>query len=209
MGAFDLKGTTGGGRGWNYSYPNRDDYTDNITGTVVEISNPLHRNFSTKEVEYFDPGKTAPKRDWCMTLLKQDGAEVDWMLYGGKSGAAAKACLKALDPQDNRDNVSIEELLGKMVTVSTIAPPAGFSYGQSNPRPWQVIILGEGNQQAVRGVRDLAETDNNGHPVSAQPAVQAPAPAPSPQLAYMQQQAAQALGFQSPADAVYDHDIPF
>lgn len=199
MGIFDLKGSSGGS-GWNYSDPQKPGYSDSLTGTVVEISNPQSINYVTKQPETWPDGN--PKRNLRVAILTQDGEEKGWTF--SPRSLAAKACADALDPGDVRANVQITELLGKNITVFT---PAGV-YNQAHPRNWRVTIIGEGDPNLVRGVVDLAQqADAAAHA----PAQQAPAPQPSPQLSAAQARAAQALGFggEEVPLSVYDHDIPF
>lgn len=224
MSVFDLKGG-GSGNNWNYSDPNKQGFMEMIEGTIVEISNPQSINFGTKKPEFWDDGN--PKRNLCVIVKGRSGQELNW-IFAPKSNAA-NACLAALDPQGDRPQVSIEELLGKMVRIQT---QTGV-YNSQNPRPWWVTILGDGDIQSVRGIKDLSQ----GQPMQQllvpqqQRQVQAPPTqqqAPAPQVQYAQQQAAQALGYapqpaqqqpsapanqapyeQDPTGGYYEQDIPF
>lgn len=193
MGIFDLKG---GSSSWNYHDPSKSGYMTSVTGTVVEISNPQARDYNTGKPKFWDDGN--PVRNLCVTVRGQSGKEVAWF-FSPKS-VAATACLDALDPDGTRDSVSIEELLGKNVTVST----KDGAYNAKHPRPWKVVVNGEGDQSAVRGLKDLSQAQ----PVAAEPEADSP-------VAAAQQRAAEALGFQQPAahvdetGGVYDEDIPF
>lgn len=221
MGMFDLKG--GSSNNWNYSDNTKQNYSEVIGGTVVEIDNPQSINYATKKPETWPDGN--PKRNLRLYILQSNNVEVCWTF--APRSAAAQACLAALDPQDNRDSVSIEELLGKLIMVQT---QPGV-YNQAHPRPWTVLIQGEGNIGAVRGLNDLSK----------QAVQQAQAPAPmaqsyAPQAMAPQTQAQQvvntamnqammaaqqAAGFQGaapvaqpqvasdPTGGYYDQDIPF
>ncbi len=214
MSMFDLKGGSEGNN-WNYSDNTKANYSEWIQGTVVEISNPQARDFNTGAPAVWPDGN--PKRNLMLTLLQNDGTEVTWT-FSPKS-MAANACLAALDPNGSRETVSIEELLGKFVTIQT---QAGV-YNARNPRPWTVVVNGDGQANMVRGLKDLSKPA----PMPGMPAPQ-PAPQPQPQPApsamqAAQQQAAQAMGFQAPPQvnapqvaagsmpptAVYDEGIPF
>ena len=233
MSMFDLKG--GSTNNWNYSDNTKAGYTEMIEGTCVEISNPQALDFSTKQPAFWPDGN--PKRNLQVVLLMKNGQEVSWT-FSPKS-AAANACLASLDPQGTREQVSLDEILGKFVRVQT---QAGV-YNARNPRPWWVTILGDGEASAVRGCKDLSQPQ----PMQAMPA---PAPAPVPtaqkpdvqlamsggaglpmatpnnmyptQFQAAQQAAQQAVAQQNfqqaappvnqvPTDAygVYDQDIPF
>lgn len=176
MGIFDLKG---GSSAWNYSDPNKAGYAEQVQGTVVEISNPQARDFSTGKPAFWDDGN--PKRNLCVTIQKADGKDVQWIFT--PRSKAAEACLKALDPDGTRAEVSIQELLGKLVTVATKAG----AYNAQHPRPWAVRVDGQGTG-AVRGLVDL----------SAPQAQQAPAPAQAP-----------AAGGEEIPEIYTDDDIPF
>lgn len=224
MGIFDLKGSSGGERSWNYAYPDQPNYMPCIEGTVVEVSNPQSINFNSKKPEFWDDGN--PKRNICLTILGKSGKELNWV-FNPKS-VSANACLDALDPENSRPNVSVTELLGRFIRVQT---QEGV-YNKSHPRPWWVTILGDGEANKVRGVVDLSKQQpqqqaqpeapvsqgrNNFGPPPA--AAQPPAQGAEP-MAYAQQAAAQAMGFQQPQQqqpvtpedaytAMYADDIPF
>lgn len=196
MGIFDLKGNSAS---WNYHDEDKPGYMTSITGTVVEISNPQARDYNTGKPRFWDDGN--PVRNLCLTIKGQSGKELAWF-FSPKS-AAAEACLKALDPNDERESVSIEELLGKSVTIST-KPGA---YNAKHPRPWGVVVNGDGDKGSVRGLKDLSQQQ--------QPQLAAEADGADSSVAAAQKKAAEALGFQQPAPAidattsVYDEDIPF
>ena len=194
MGIFDLKG--GSSSGWNYADSSKPGYSETLVGTVVEISNPQKLNYSTKQPEFWQDGN--PKRVLRVTILTDEGQEKGWV-FAPKS-KAADACLLALDPQGMRQSVSIEELLGKRITVQT----QGGVFNAQNPRPWWVTVQGEGNKQAVRGLVDLSQTAQA--PVQPQPA---PAPVQPMQYTPAQQRAAEALGYADPTGGLYDADMPF
>lgn len=208
MSVFDLKG--GNGNNWNYSDNTKANYSEMLEGTVVEISNPQSINYATKQPETWPDGN--PKRNLRL-ILKTQAGELSWTF--APRSAAATACLAALDPQNNRDAVSIEEMLGKMIRIQT----QGGVYNQAHPRPWWVTLLGDGDASAVRGLVDLSKmAGQQTAPAPAQ--VAAPQPAPAP-VAQAMNQAAQAMGFQQPPQAMpaqvtndptggyYDADIPF
>lgn len=210
MSVFDLKGSSGSGNNWNYSRPNEAGYMECIEGTVVEVSNPQSINYATKQPETWSDGN--PKRNLCLVIKGRSGQELAW-IFSPKS-RASEACTMALDPQNAKEHVSIEEILGKMIRVQTQAG----SYNSVNPRPWWVTILGDGDVQAVRGVVDLSKQQA---PVMQK---QASAPliqmaqhiqqetqqqAPAPQIQQAQQQAAQALGYApQPAPPVQQYQQP-
>lgn len=164
MSMFDLKGNSSG---WNYHTPDAPGYMEMIEGTVVEISNPQSINFHTKQLETWPDGN--PKRNLRLIIHGRSGQELAWTFSPKSKGA--EACLAALDPQGMREQVSIEELLGKFVRVQT----QQGQFGPQNPRPWWVTILGDGEANVVRGLKDLSQ------PQGQVPGVPAPAPAPQVQ----------------------------
>lgn len=195
MSVFDLKGNSGSGNNWNYSDSDKPGYMEMIEGTVVEISNPQSLDFMTKQPAFWPDGNA--KRNLRVTIRGRSGQELAWT-FSPKS-KASDACLAALDPQGDRDRVSIEELLGKFIRVQT--KPG--TYNAQKPRPWWITIIGEGETNAVRGLVDLS--------VQAAPAP-APAPTPAPQQQnrteeYNQWQANQYAN--DPTGGYYDADIPF
>lgn len=227
MSVFDLKGSSGG-NGWNYAHPDKPGYMEMIEGTVVEISAPQKRNFQSGKPEFWPDGN--PVLNLCLVIKGRSGNELSW-IFAPKS-KAADACSLALDPTRTREQVSIEEMLGKFVRIQT---QAGV-YNAQNPRPWTVTVLGDGDAGSVRSVVKPQQSAQQQPMPQQQPAPQpqpAPQQQPVPQIQYAQQQAAQALGYQqapapqpqqpmqqqAPANQVpyaddptggyYDQDIPF
>ena len=129
--------------------------------------------------------------------------------------------LPGVDHAGISTQVKVEEVLGKMVRIQT----RPGQYGAGRARPWEFYILGDGDVQAVRGIKDLSlQQAPVQQPQANQPQPQQQAPQ---QIQYAQQQAAQALGYQQqapvpqqvpqqpmgmvgePAGGYYDQDIPF
>jgi hypothetical protein len=203
MGAFDLKG---GSNGWNYSDNTKEGYSEILEGTVVEVSNPQALDFQTRQPKFWPDGN--PVRNFRLTVLKQDGEEVSWTFQGGKpkvspNGAmnAIQACIAGLDPSGMAQRVSLEDILGKHVTIQTRAG----SYNAGNPRPWWVKVHGDGDISKVRGVVDLSK--EQAQPQAPQPA-QAPVPPPQPMPSYPQQAMAAANGIPQPPQ-YYGEEVPF
>lgn len=196
MSVFDLRGNSGSNN-WNYSNANNPHYSLRMNGTVVEISNPQSINYATKQPETWPDGN--PKRNLRLTFADAGGQEWNWTF--APRSVAARAILEALDPQNTGRPVSIEEILGKLVDVTTIEGV----FNQQHPRPWNVKVLGEGQVNLVRGLRDLSkEPAPNSAPQSA------PQSAPAPQM--ITAPAAYAGPAVQPATqypAMYDQDIPF
>ena len=214
MGAFDLKG---GSNGWNYSDPNKEGYSEAIRGTVVEVSNPQALDFQSRQPKFWPDGN--PVRNFRLNILTASGDEVTWTFQGGRpkvspNGAmnAIQACIAGLDPQGTSARVSLEDILGKDITVQTKAG----NYSAGNPRPWWVTVHGDGDVSKVRGVVDLSKEQAPAPQVAPQAAPQvvpAYGHAPgSPQhmaqtQAYAQQAAQAAQGIPTPD--LYGEEIPF
>lgn len=204
MSMFDLKG--GAGNGWNYSDSTKPGYLEMIEGTVVEISNPQARDFATGAPAVWPDGN--PKRNLQMVIRGKSGRELAWT-FAPKS-KATDACLTALDPDGTREQVSMEEMLGKFIRIQTQAG----SYNSKNPRPWWVTILGDGEANAVRGLKDLSQPQPMvGMPAPAPAPAPASQPAPAPTAMHQAQAAAAAAvanqNFQEDPYGCYDDDIPF
>jgi len=166
-----------------------------VEGTVVEVSMPQHRNYQTREPEFWPGGN--PKLDVKLMILMDDGEEIGWQFQPRKSNAA-EACIKALDPDNTGIALSYKMFLGKRIRVAT----QEGQWGNRNPRPWVVQILGDGDKDKVRGAIEPEDTRRYNQQVQQQQAqVQQANPLPQQQadiLRQQQQRAAQAMGFQQP-----------
>lgn len=134
-------------KSWNYSNTSKDNYFESIEGTVVEFSKPQHTNFQTGDKEFWPSGD--PKLDWCFTVRLRGGKELNWRFSPGsatKPKAPRRALTEALDEIGAK---YVEDILGKFVRISTKAG----TYNMQNPRPWDVKILGPGEEGVVRGVK--------------------------------------------------------
>lgn len=211
---------------WNYSDPNAEGYMPSVTGTVVEITTPQSINFKTKQLETWPDG--SPKLNVALTIQGQSGREVVWTFQPSKNSNAMQAVHSALVNALGEHVKGIQEILGLNITVSTKEPPQGFSYGQQNPRPWSVVINGQGNQAAVRGVFDTstnsaakapAATPMNQEqqqPMQAQPMNQTQQPTAvdvamnnaMQASGFAPQQPVQGQQYTDPTDLLYE-DIPF
>ena len=219
MSVFDIKGNNS--NYWNYSDSSKDNYSEMLEGTVVEIIYTQKYNTFTKQLDFWPQGD--PKMQYHIVFAVGDD-EWTWTIDAIKKSAAVQACCKALDPNGDKDRVSLEELLGKHVRVQTQAG----QYGVGRPRPWWVTIIGEGAVNLVRGLTDKSPGKQPQQAPAPAP-MPAPAPAPAPAatpLQVAQQAAAQAVAAQNfqpqvggPAPqvaagqyapaSVYDQDIPF
>lgn len=213
MSMFDLKGTSS--NNWNYSDPDKDNYSEFIQGTVVQIDNPQSINFGTGKPEFWQDGN--PKRNLRMTLLQADGTEVNWTFAPHAKSLARQAIVTGMDAYDANNDGNMKMLLGLAVTVWT--QPG--TYNAQRPRPWNFRIDGPGDASAVRGLVDLStqQAPPLQNAVAPQPA-SAPQPAmtqvgSTPPPANVVQQVQAAFGVQPQEvreevpTSVYDNDIPF
>ena len=177
---FDLTGKSGGGAGnaWNYAHPDKDEFSTEIQGTVVEINKVQSINFSTKMPEFWPDGN--PKANCQFVIQGQSGREKTWSIT--PKSAAWEAVVQAL-VAFNPNAQGIDDIGGLMIHVRTEMPPQGFGYSQGNPRPWAVQVLGQGAAQ-FRGTNDLIKNPPrqqpqqypNQNPTQGFPPVQKPAP---------------------------------
>lgn len=188
---------------WNYGHPERDNYTLSISGDVVEIREVQSLDFKTKQPAFYDDGN--PRMEINVVLALPDGSEIIWPWIRPK-GAAMTAFQNALI-NTGFAGESLREIGGLTIKAETQQPPQGFSYGQKNPRPFRVTILGEATHP-FRGVVNMVKKDNK------------PAPAPAAQqpqgwtndtnpVNHAAQQAAQSWGQQPNVPQYSDEDIPW
>lgn len=168
---------------WNYSKPEEDGYSLQLSGTVVGIEINVRRAYQTNEPMFFKNGN--PMLSLELLILDANGAEWAWSYPKKPKSYAYQAVINALKGIGAK---SQRDLLGKMVTVQTQCPPPGFAYGATSPRPWSFQIIGEGDASKVRDVVD------NSANVQQQAAAQVPQPAMqgNPQVMQAAQQAMQA-----------------
>lgn len=180
-------------KGWNYSRPDAEGYLEAIEGTVVEFSKPQHTNYSTKEPEFWPSGD--PKLDWCLTLRGRTGKELNWRFSPGSATRPKIPRVALTEAIESFGGTCVEDILGKFIRVAT----EEGTYNMQHPRPWTVTVLGDGQQQYVRGSVPPATVPNQ-FELTQQGAAAA--------RAAINQQPAQPA---PPADdtALYEDDIPF
>ena len=183
---FENRG--GSSNKWNYSDSSKEGFMTQIQGTVVEVKEVAATKFNSNEIDRWPDGHA--KINVCLVIQGQSGKELEWVFSPGsvvKPTPAMQACRTALQAA-GYPAVSVAELGGMTVNISTVQPPEGFSYGVGNPRPWTVQIVGAGTVP-FRGVTEYEEV----------PAPPAPAAAPVMQAPPVEQ---------VPVE-VYGEDIPF
>lgn len=149
---------------WNYSKPEQEGYSPQLSGTVIEMEVKVRRAYQTNEPMFFDNGN--PKLAIDMTILDAAGIEWHWTFQQNPKTNAFQAVAGAAK---QAGCTSLRGLLGKMVSVATQEPPKGFGYGQNSPRPWAFQVTGDGDASKVRGiVENKDELENlRKHPVQA------------------------------------------
>lgn len=183
MPLFSLNGSSGGsGNEWNYAHPENDEFSTQITGTVVEINKVQTLGYPNRTPQFWEDGN--PKASCQIVIQGQSGREKTWTFTPNKKGIPFNAVLKALIGY-NPNAQSIDDLGGLKICVSTEMPPQGYQFGAGNPRPWSVQILGPGDVP-FRGCFDRIKEEQQ----RSQMAMRQPVQQPQPQQYYqpMQQQ---------------------
>lgn len=130
---------TGNDYGWNYSKPDKEGYSTSLTGTVVAIQEVQKRDFTMDgrpgAPKFWPEGN--PMMNIRLGLATPDGSLKAFTFQpAGKEAKAGKKKSIHMDLFALTGNTDMTNLLGKTITIWTEEPPAGFKYGQGNPRPW-------------------------------------------------------------------------
>lgn len=132
--------------GWNCTNPNREGYSIDIWGTVLNVQDVQKYSYVSPEERaqgkqskpmYWDDGN--PVMNQRLILATPDGS-VKTVTYE-KAGKKAKQGQKpSLHMDLFRLCNGMKELIGKTVHISTQEPPQGTRYGSGNPRPFHVEL---------------------------------------------------------------------
>lgn len=215
MGVFEI-GSGATRKYWNCTKPENEEFSNTITGDVVEIAAVPRYIFGTQEIDRWKDGN--PKVNMRITLLQANGEErcVSFKFNSGRDESKwcrlQQALFNAMRLAGLK-GTSMQELQGLNITIATQQPPAGFQYGAQNPRPFNCQVNGRGTAP-FRGCIDEVSTLRGDGRVQDGMIPKAVVDQPvNPMVQFAQNQAAQALGYQqpqqSPAEALYDQDIPF
>ena len=133
----------GDSHSWNYSKPDNDGYSTNLTGTVVAIQEVQAMNFGTDgrpSTPQFWENNNQPKWNIRIVLCGPSGG-FRTLTFTPASKAAKEGKIKSLhmDLFALTGNTVMTNLYGKTIEISTVAPPVGFGYGKGNMRPWTVV----------------------------------------------------------------------
>lgn len=129
---------------WNYSKPENPGFSLSLTGTVVAIQEVQAMNFGSdgrpSTPAFWDGGN--PKMNIRLVLCGPSGGYRTWT-FPPASKAAKQGKKKSvhLDLFALAGGQNLLDLIGKTIRATTVRPPAGFSYGLGNPRPWTVELV--------------------------------------------------------------------
>lgn len=198
---------------WNYSRPNDPDYTDNITGVVMELKQVQRTNAMNQQPEFWPNGD--PKLDIAFIIdVPALGGEIMWSLKNYKGHATHQAATAALKQAGLPTNFT--QYLGKQISIMT----KDGRYGAGNPRPWSIAILGDSGVEH-RGCALFSESNVQPEQTRQQPQAQGRGPVQqqhgqpqfnNPRLEHAFNNATQAVTqaqYSSGQPALYDQDIPF
>jgi len=130
---------------WNYSKPDQDGFSTTLIGTVVAIQETQAMNFGADgrpTTPKFWENSAQPVMNIRMVLCGPSGGFRTWTFVpASKSAKEGKKRSVHLDLFQLAGGRNMLDLIGKTIKVSTVAAPAGFSYGLGNPRPWEVELV--------------------------------------------------------------------
>lgn len=139
---------SGESHNWNYSKPDNDGYSLSLTGTVMAIQEVQAMNFGADgrpSTPKFWDNSNQPVMNIRMVLAGPSGGYRTWTFApAGKKAKSGEKKSVHLDLFALAGGKNLLDLIGKTITITTVAPPAGFNYGIGNPRPWTVAFAPEG-----------------------------------------------------------------
>ena len=129
---------------WNYSNPEGEGYSTSLTGTVVAIQETQAMNFGANgkpsTPKFWDDGN--PVMNIRLVLAGPSGGIRTWTITpASKAAKEGKKKSVHIDLFKLAGGKNMTDLIGKTIKVTTVEPPAGFSYGRGNPRPWDVELV--------------------------------------------------------------------
>lgn len=220
--AMALNPTSAGeSNNWNYSKPLDEQgnpnpsYSDSLRGTVIAIQEIQATQFGSggkpSGPAFWPDGN--PKMDIRLTICGPNGGFRTWIIQpAGKAAKEGRKKSVHIDLFNLAGGVDLMNLIGKTIDVSTVQPPAPFSYGLGNPRPWKVALAPEGvgpfSLDPVKypnGLDPMFTTS----PLYANAAVSGGQVAQAPQNPATPAAPAMPTPPSVPAPATYDEDIPF
>jgi hypothetical protein len=177
---------------WNYSKPDKPDYSTTLVGTVIAIQEVQKRGYTMNgqpgQPEFWPDGN--PKMNIRLALVTDTG-DIKTFTFQPASKAARMGQKRSvhMDLFHLTGDTDMMNLVGKTIAIST----QEGRYGQGNPRPWTVQLLEVGPYQLAgpmpaefKAPQVLADNATSGGQVIA-PAPQQPYQ-PMPQQQYQQPQ---------------------
>ena len=169
-GSFDGGAVTNseGNQWWNYTNPDKDNYSDTLSGTVVEI----HEILSTyqQEVLWFpvkEDGTQDPKKDWMLVVRTDDFNQTEVRFSEGKHKQLWQqlwySAIMNGEPEPARETTKKyalpDMLAGAHVTIKT--PNRNAWPANTKTRPWRAMIdkPGDPNSGVFRGFFEDWKTD--------------------------------------------------
>lgn len=179
---------------WNYSHPDKPGYSTSLIGTVVAIQEVQKLAYSMSgrpgAPEFWPDGN--PKMNIRIALATEEG-ELKTLIFqpAGKKQKEGKKPSLHMDLWHLTNDTDMHNLIGKTIGIMT----EEGSYGQGNPRPWQVSIVEAGPFELqyplpaeYKAEQVLADTAASGGQINA----------PQPQPQYQQPQYPQYSQYQQP-----------
>lgn len=132
--------------GWNCTNPNREGYSIDIWGTVINVQDVQKYTYVSPEERaqgkqskpmYWDDGN--PIMNQRLILATPDGS-VKTVTYEKAGKKAKRGEKKSLHMDLFRLCNGMKELIGKTIHISTQEAPQGTRYGSGNPRPFHVEL---------------------------------------------------------------------
>ena len=129
--------------GWNYSKPDKPDYSTQLVGTVVAIQEVQKMGFTTTgqpgAPEFWPDGN--PKMNIRIAVATMEG-ELKTFTFQPASKMARMGQKKSvhMDLFALTGNTDMMNLIGKTICIQT----QEGHYGQGNPRPWFVSLVDAG-----------------------------------------------------------------
>jgi len=132
---------------WNYSHPGTPTYMPTLTATVLGLQEIQRREYvpgrpGQGPASFWPDGK--PKMNIRMIMVDQMGALKTFIFQpAGKAAREGKKRSIHMDLFALTGNTNMMNLVGKTIVLSTHEPEVG-SWGQGNPRPFEVSLAPEG-----------------------------------------------------------------
>ena len=132
--------------GWNYSKPDKPDYSTQLVGTVLAIQEVQKRGFTMTgqpgAPQFWPDGN--PMMNIRLALATQDGELRTFTFQpAGKKARMGEKRSVHMDLFALTGNTDMMNLVGKTISIQT----QEGHYGQGNPRPWYVSLVEAGPYQ--------------------------------------------------------------